>query len=330
MKKIFVLFLALTVLAGAAFAQATVNGYVYAESSINEEGDAGFYARLRLNLGWTSEGGNAMFGARIQNTTGAATGGDIAWETNPIKYLYGRLLFADGLIQVDAGRLFIWDYDVCSGISDWYLGNVENWAYALDYTNFNAGFAYENGVSVQVKPADGMSFGVAFAPDGATADLGLEDFNLGFLYSIEGVGDIKAIASFGEEIGVGSYLFGSFTYTGVENLAATLGYMGLTDFDHKIYAIVNYSTDAFTVDVAPMFSVTESEFYAEASFLYNVSEAFDFIALLAYDQNMGLIGGEYMFGVECRVKAGAGYLAIVPMYTEGVGFSLPISVRVDF
>ena len=333
MKKVLVLLVALSMMAGAVFAQATIGGYVRGIGTIDEDGITSFSSRIRLNFSAKSEDGTAMFGMRLQ---GSGLGNTISLDDNTfaeddsgtdpdaftyfnldVNYFYGRLMLADSKVQIDAGRLWVTDYDICSGISDYYLGNVEN--YVSSFV-----FFWENGLALQVLPIDGLRAGVVFIPN---ESIGLEDFGAGAMYSIEGIGDAIVTARFAEEF-KDSELNASFSYTGVENLSASVGYKGLVN--HTLYGIVNYGMDALTVNVAPMYDFTAETFYGEASIQYVLSDAFDVIGLFAYDQSSAILDAKYMAGFEGRVKTGGSYFWIAPYYLGDVGFKLDLGVRVNF
>lgn len=321
MKKLFVLLLALTMVVGAVSAQVAITGWAHNSVVITEDG-ATYSDLMRLNLSWKSEDGTLMFGSRLQGTSGnmmdIGVPADVSANNDlDVKYLYGRATLAGGKVIVDIGRLSNWTYDVCSGISDWYLGNVEN--YVSSFV-----FAYENGMSVELLPLEGLRFGFVFAPD---TDISLGDFGAGFKYAIADVGTAIVTARF-DDTAEDSELNALFTYSGVDMLTATIGYKGLAA--HSVYGIFNYEMDALTINLAPMYEITAENLYAELSVLYGFGDMFDVIGLFSYDQNQNVVDDEIMFGAEFRIKTGGGYLGIVPQYGDVNGFSLSLDVSVFF
>jgi len=142
MKKAIVLLLALTVIGGAVFAQATVNGYVRAKT---EYTDAGFtyVDRLRLNFSAMTEDKNAAFYGRLQGSSGA---------TDLIYYAYGAVKLADGMVKVSGGYVNNYDYTIGSSGDDWYMGGVSNNGYSYEHAKM---------LLTQLYPVEGLNLGVA-------------------------------------------------------------------------------------------------------------------------------------------------------------------------
>lgn len=336
MKKAIVLLLALAVLGGAVFAQATVTGYVRTIATYSSDSFALTGQRLRLNLGWTSEDKNVSFAARLQSADFSAIGvGD---------YAYGVIKLLDGKVVVTGGKLWNFDYDLSSGLSDYNLGNVANGGgYGL--------FAAQKGMIVQAMPVEGLSIGVLAVPDAAKLDL--TQFALGASYTIAGVGDIVLSNGFADPIDKSAFS-ASFNYTGVEGLGVAVGYKGLDTLD--FYSIVNYEMDALTAQLAGEYNVDNKTMYFETSVKY-VSGPWTVMGLFGYDKDGTILGSDatntsyslntktgtidpkagtaavvnkYLVGAEIAYNLGKGQIAFNPTFDDAHGFSLPIVVKVSF
>jgi len=107
MKKAIVLLLALTVIGGAVFAQATVNGYVRAKTEYTEAGFT-YVDRLRLNLSAVTEDKNAAFYGRLQSSTNGV------WDNaeDLLYYAYGAVKLAGGMVKLSGGYVNNYDYTI--------------------------------------------------------------------------------------------------------------------------------------------------------------------------------------------------------------------------
>ncbi|HSV55650.1 MAG TPA: hypothetical protein VLH39_00895 [Magnetospirillaceae bacterium] len=335
MKKLLVLLLALSMVAGA-FAQATVGGYVrvrgvIAEDAAYDEFDFTYVNRLRLNLGWTSEDGNVHFAARLQAEP-AATGVAPLW-TN---FAFGRVRLADKMVVISAGALWNTDYTLASGASEWYLGNVENNAELADT------FGEHQGMLFQVLPVEGLSLGLMARPDGA--ELSINQFDIYGRYTIEGIGNVVAHWAFNDPIE--DEISASFQFTGVEDLVVAVGYKansgenaplaGINDTD-AIFGIVDYTIGDLTAEVAAEFNITDEWVYVEGFLRYDLAKDLFVLGTFAYDQDSVYLGGAvvandstYFVGLELQHTIGRAYLAVHLTYDDFAGFQIPLAVRVTF
>jgi len=327
MKKLFVLLLALTVLAGAVFAQATVNGYVRSMATYNSETESfNLYNRLRLALGWTSEDKNVTFGARVQASdwTGASNAMAVA------DYAYGKIKLADGMFVISGGRLWNFDYDISSTGSDYAAtGNVANGG---GYATFDG----VDGMLFQVMPVEGLNIGLLLTPD--SANVGYQEFGLGAKYAIADIGEIvfsmKGAAALED-----SALSASFAFTGVENLYAAVGYKGLAT--SGVYGLFQYTMDALFIELAPEMNFDTDVFYIEALVKYTMDKV-AIAGLFGYDKDMlagnfayttGVLAGltdEMWFGAEVYFTFGKGQLVATAEYGDATGFSLDFVTKVSF
>lgn len=317
MKKHFAFFCAAVVLAGAAFGQATINGYVRAIGTLTDEGNFNYVDRLRLNLKWTAD--NLEFASRFQlsskeltvNTSDKITDVDVV-------YAYGKINLFGGKVAVTGGKLYNYDYDISSGYSDYVLGNVYN--ATSDYT------AGKQGMLLQILPVEGLNIGVVALP--GNTKVGTENFGVFGKYSISKVGDIVVHSYFADKDNLkDSNVSASFTLTAVEGLSASAGYKGLTK--HAVYGVIDYSKDAFGIQVAPEYNVTDNKFYIEGAVKYTIADV-TLMGLVGYDKDHVYLSGDYLVGAELQYKVGNGLVAFNPTYTQDEGFSLPIVVKVSF
>lgn len=307
MKKLFVLLLALTVLAGAVFAQATVNGYIRTIGTIKEDGTFSDAYRLRLNLSWKSEDGNVSFAARIQN--------DVLVGFSAPNYAYGTIKLADGKVAISGGKLWNFDYDLSSTGSDYAAtGNVANGGWYLGTT----------GMLFQFMPVEALSIGLLADPDGA--DLGIGQFGLNAKYAIEGVGDILLASKFADPFDT-SFLSATFKFTGVEGLVAAVGYKGLAT--NGVFGFFSYEKDALYVEVAPEMNFDTDLTYVEALVKYTMDKV-AIAGLFGYDSLGTTLGDEIWFGGELYYTVGKGQLVVCAQYGDVTGFALPLVVKVSF
>jgi hypothetical protein len=300
MKKAIVLLLALAVLGGAVFAQATFNGYVRATGTINDDGTFAYADRIRLNLGWTSEDKMVKFGARYQGTSAAAL-------PDPT-YLYGQIKLMDGMLAISGGELWNYDYDIYSGISEYYNGNVGN-----------TGAYTTEGMLIQVMPMDALSLGLGLHPD--SMDLGLGQMSVFAKYDLTDLGALVVSANFAEET-ADSVISATFQFTGVENLGVAAGYV-MDPTESYAFGIIDYAMDALTLQTSPMYKLDSSALYIEASVQYDVSDSIALLAHVSYEED---VAG----AVEVLYKVGKGLLqANVAMAEDGT-ISVPLIVKVSF
>lgn len=322
MKKLFVLLLALTVLAGAVFGQATLKGYVRSWATYDTEAETFTLAnRLRLIPSWTSEDGNVKFEARLQVGNWMTPSATEVFDYNDLSiadYAYGKIKLADGMFVVSGGRLWNWDYDISSTGSDYAaIGNVANGG---GYTVFDG----VDGMLFQVLPVEGLNIGLLLTP--GKPDVGYQEFGLGAKYTIADIGDIvfsmKGAAALED-----SALSASFAYTGMEGLFAAVGYKGLAT--SGIYALVNYTMDALFVEVAPEYNFDNETFYLEAMAKYTMGDA-AIAALVGLDNDLTQLDDTFWFGGEVYYTMGKGQLVLLAYYGETTGFSISPIVKVSF
>jgi len=334
MKKAIVLLLALTVLGGAVFAQATVNGYVRAITTVTD-GSVAYADRIRLNLGYTSEDEVVKMFARLQGDSTAAPTPQYAW---------GSVKLFDGMAKITAGYLGNWDYEFGTGISNYKLGNVSNDADYIDQIK---------GVMVEAFPIDGLSFAGVYTPDGS---LTIGDLYFATKYALEGTGTaiVDADLDSNDAMRIGA----AFQFTGVENLSATAGYEYIKD-NMSVLGIIDYAMGDLSVQVAPQYFLDKSGLYIEGYVSYKMGNA-QFNLVGAYDQDSvnlktkavpaswtlsstngtsttytetaakAATASTYLFGVEAIYNVGKAQLELDFYYDEVAEWSIPLTVKVSF
>jgi len=350
MKKLFVLLLALTMVAGAVFAQVAIGGNVRTITTFNADGAEVAY-RLRLQPSFTSEEGTFGYTARFQTTSTAAP---------TISYSYGWAKAMDGKVKVIAGFLAFSDCTTWTGVSDTELGNLSSDSAIL----YQPGTA---GTVLQVMPIEGLSLAAAILP---SSDVTLGDFGAEASYSIADLG--KVIVAFkGNDTAGDSYINGNFLFTGVENLSAQAGfiyngkatYHGQAAGTNSIFAIADYGMDALSFEVATNFDLTASELYIEGFVSYSMGDL-TLSGFGAYDQNGFILGSKaaaatygwydddsnpvtddiwgitkagtaaapsnYYFGAEATYAIGKANLVTGFYYDEAASWSIPMVVKVSF
>jgi hypothetical protein len=332
MKKAIVLLLALAVLGGTVFAQATVNGYVRTVTTFTD-GSVAYADRIRLNLGYTSEDEVVKMFARLQGDSTAAPTPQYAW---------GSVKLFDGMAKITAGYLGNWDYEFGTGISNYKLGNVSNDADYIDQIK---------GVMVEAFPIDGLSFAGVYTPDGS---LTIGDLYFATKYALEGTGTaiIDADLDSNDAMRIGA----AFQFTGVENLSATAGYEYIKD-DMSVLGIIDYAMGDLSLEVAPQYFLDASSLYIEGYVSYKMGNA-QFNLVGAYDQDslnlktkakaatykldtatglsvidkaaVAATASTYLFGIEAIYNIGKAQLEADFYYDEVAEWSIPLTVKVSF
>lgn len=213
MKKAIVLLLALAVLGGAAFAQATVAVSLYGDVVlVNQDGEGVFerwgngYDVLTIkaskdNYGFNITDQNVLTGALVD-------GADIRDWTVYYKVFENKAKFTFGKLRDGAIRMTL---------PNWYYGNN------LGATDRITGY----GLLTNLYLVDGLTLAVNL-PYGETAapvaDV-LQSTDIGAKYVIADVGTLIALANLNLVANSNIINFG-FTYSGLEALTATLLYKG--------------------------------------------------------------------------------------------------------
>jgi hypothetical protein len=330
MKKTLAILLALVVVGGAAFAQVTVGGNNRTTVNFTASGST-FANRLRLEPTFTGADGNYGFWARLQATDAAAP---------TVPYAYGWVKLADNKVKLTGGMVGIFDFDISSGISDYYLG-LDNTGWAL---------AGRKALVAQFFPVDGANIAVWYTPS---------DEVLG--------GDVKyAATDLATFVGEGYYDFvaNNFAHASavaqlnaVKDLTASVGYIyGGTD-SHSVYGIIDYAMGPASVEVAPQYSISGKTVYVEGYVSFKASDALSFNLIGAYDQAGDTLGSAatkdsyalnaktgaidktaakaavsstYFGGLEVLYKVGKGTLTTGAYYDEAKSWSIPVCMKVSF
>lgn len=307
MKKAILLLLALAVLGGAAFAQVTFNGYVRAigtitEDKVADEFDFTYADRVRLNMSWTSEDKNVLFRSRWQYTTAG-------WAAEP-NYMFGQVKLADGMLAISGGDLWNFDYDVASGISEYYNGNVANFgAFTAD------------GMLVQVMPMEGLSLGLGLDPNGNK--FGVEHVNVFAKYAMADLGSLILTGNLVEEV-EDSLFSATVKFTGVESLGIAAGYKMKPDAN-SAFGIIDFATGPVTLQVSPEYGLDTEVFYVEASVKFAASEKLDLLAHYNNKDEETFVAAEVLF------KAAKGALLQANLvYDSDKGISVPLILKVSF
>lgn len=332
MKKLFVLLLSLVVV-GGMFAQATVNGYVRAIGTFTD-GNVSYGDRIRLNLSYKTEDGNAEMFVRLQGASSAAPAPAYAW---------GSAKLFDGKVKVTGGLLGNWDYEFCSGLSNYQFGNVCNDNDYIDGID---------GLMLEVFPVTALGVGVVYTP---SSDLSAGDFYAAAKYAIEGTGTAILDADLDDttsamKIGL------AFQYTGVKDLSATAGYKYIKDAG-SAFGIIDYAMGDASVEIAPEYYLgTSKGLYLEGYVSYKMGNA-AFHIVGAYDQNSAYLATKatdntykidktgaivldkaakaatastYRFGFEALYNIGKAQLEADVYYDEVAKLSVPLTVKVSF
>jgi len=334
MKKLFVLLLSLVVV-GGIFAQATVNGYVRAIGTYTESGFA-YADRLRLNLNFKTEDGNAQAFSRLQVSNAVKTVLNSATLTVPtvgdptlatgtttvtdlgVSYLWGSAKLFDGKVKITGGKLGNWDYEpISSGVSNYQLGNVNN---DFDFIDGDKGFL------VQAYPVEGLNIGLMMVPN---ADVTAGDFAAAAMYTIKDVGDAVVVGLLADD-SAATQISAAFNFTGVENLSAGAGYKYKKDAG-SAFALIDYTMGDLSVQVAPeYFLAKDTGLYVEGAVSYTMGDAV-FHVLGAYDQGKSNLDGKYLFGVEALYNVSKkGQLEADFYYDDVNSYSVKTTVKVSF
>jgi hypothetical protein len=308
MKKAIVLLLALTVIGGAVFAQATVSGYVRARALYTESGLA-YVDRLRLNFNYATEDKNVVAFARLQSSDQLAP---------TVAYLQGQVTALDGMLKVTGGKLAVYDYSIGSSGTDWLNGGVSNDGYHLDSVN---------GMLVQVFPVEGLNLGVHVLPAGT---LDLADLGFNVKYDIADVGSVVVESDMGVDFAASRYS-ASFKFTGMEGLSAAVGYRHATDDTTSVYGVIGYKAGPAYMEVSPVFDLSASSIFAEAFLKYTASDSFA-LAVLGYYKSAPAVGSNgLLVGTEIYYTVSKkGLLQTGLSYGDVTGVAVPLIVKVSF
>lgn len=290
MKKAIVLLLALVVLGGAAFAQATVAVSLSGGVTLIDENTEGVFApdgngydviTIKAN-----KDGNFGFSASDQNLLDGSF--DTLRDWNVYYKIFG------GKAKVTFGNLRNGDIRML----------LPNWNTTLfGATDRITGY----GVLTNVYPMDGLTLAVNL-PYGLTAEATGDVFqkiDLGAKYVIADVGTVIALANLNLVTESNIVNFG-FTYSGMENLTATALYKGTfaTTSEHKFAVGADYTVDAISAglefcgvytdvlawDLAAFGSYTISDtLSAGAMFLFDSESLYDASAYVDYDLGNGFV-----------------------------------------
>jgi hypothetical protein len=345
MKKTLAILLALVVVGGAAFAQVTFNGYERTIATANADGVT-FANRVRLNMSFTDADGNFGFWGRLQNADTAAP---------TMKYAYGWVNLADKKVKLTAGILGNYDYTIGSGVSDLQLGNLASDNYVFDATN---------GMLLQILPSEDLNIGVAYFPEASFSGAAdLAGWSLDAKYTIKDIGSVVVSSLTASEL-KNSFASAAFDFTGVKDLEVAAGYMyGGTAMWHaeaaeksSVYGKIDYSVSGISLEVAPIYNLTDSELYTEGYIGYTAG-AVTINVIGAYDQAGTTLGtaasdasysldtttgtmkitaakdaapSTYFVGLEANYKIGKATLMSGVYYDEATSWSVPVYVRVNF
>jgi len=317
MKKTLAILLALVAIGGVAFAQVKIGGYVRTVYTASTDGVA-FANRLRLNLSYDAEDGTYGIFARLQNANKDAP---------TVPYAQGYVNLLDKQLTITSGILGVYDYDVGTGLTELNNGNLSNQGYELDSTK---------AFLVQIKPAavEGLNLGVAYEFD-ANAVYGAAKFG----------SDAFSVVANGHYAIDSNAARASLTVglTPVEGLSVNVGgkyNMGVADYKSTTanaitpFAIIDYGTDAMTIEVAPAYVLytdnsSTNEIYVESSFSYKVADPLTVYLFGDYDSTKDVLGSTYMAGIEANYKVGKATLDAAFIYDES-GWSMPCYTKFSF
>lgn len=318
MKKLIVLLLAFVV-ATSAFAQLTVNGYSRGTATVTDTGVASMLYRLRMNLSYNDPDGNFGAWARLQSDS---------YATPVLKYGYAWATFFDKKVKINAGLLANYDYGIFSGISDFKLGNICTEAYIGDATK---------GILAQFYPVKALNLGVTYLPTGNAVTA--SNFNVNAKYGIDKVGNVY-VAFRPSDDSNNLFASGTFQFTGLAGLDLAAGFVyGGTGFWHgyvanqmTIVANLTYSKDAFSVQIAPVYNITDNTIFTEGYVNYKATKTLALRVIGAYDQAGVSIGSgsTYLAGAEVVYSVGKGYLMTGAWYDEVAGLTVPVALKVVF
>ena len=322
MKKALAILLALALVGGVAFAQVTVSGRVQGTSTFEmdaaDEFAMTFAPLVRINISGKTEDGNtgASIRMNLSNITQAVAGTNDPITEALFSYAYGYVKLLDGMITLNAGKLYHFDYSTFNNSASEMYGMFD--AGSLFWTLQNYGI-YAN-----IAATETLSFGVKIIPDAA---LSLGDFGVAVGFDIPDTAHIVLTSTLNDTV-ADSEIDLAISISAVENLYAVVGYAGLTA--HKAYAIVGYNVmENFYVEANTIVTLSPAidyyaELIAEYGFAPNFRAGFDFVyynggnmdifAELNYSANKFY----FTTGLQLNVAAGA------------VGWSVPVVLRYNF
>lgn len=322
-----------------------ISGYERANFALTGDSNQSFSGtlanRLRLNIGAKDAEDTYGFASRIEiNTkTNSATASGVDQSIDPQSF-YGYVNLFNKTVKISGGKLQNFDYDLSSGIDDFWFGAVANDYEVIDHSTYNLNFktwyqplVYQNGLLLQVFPIAGLNLGVALLPKNSTLKVSLGDLNISGRYDIKDVGSIIVESSFADDI-AHSRLSASFDLTAVKGLDVALGFKGLTDM--SIYSIINISAGNFGLQVAPEYYLGTTELhksgiYAEGYASYAINDL-TLEVLGAYDQNNVALsaGSHYMVGVLALYNINKVQLRLGVSLDEAQSFEIPFTIKVSF
>lgn len=248
MKKLFVLLLALTVVAGAAFAEdpaLAIAGEVFGKVGLSNNGtdtfaesNTGFY----LDFDWT----DGVFGASAEMEVDYPDTATIPY----FNYAYGFVNLFDGMVKLDMGNMYITSYRLRNTMLETMMG----------------GAIVNDGFVVEVMPVEGLALAVNLPIPGGwlvadgkplyttKVDLALQEFDFFAKYKAEGIGTFYSsyqmtAANAGSLFNIGADL------TMVENAQIQVGYnltgigaaLPVNENVSKVYLLGSYTMDALKI-----------------------------------------------------------------------------------
>lgn len=252
MKKLFVLLLALTVVAGAAFAEdpaLAIAGEVFGKFGLVSDGtpadavvadsNVGFY----LDFDWTD------------GVYGISTEMEADWPDSTgelyFNYAYGFANIFDGMVKVSGGYLWNSSYRLRNTMLNTMMGGLIN----------------ETGAAIEFFPVEGLAiafnlpmpadWNMTTSASASTTEFAdaLKEFDLFAKYKAEGIGTFYASYQATEDTTVGSLFNVGADLTMVENAQIQAGY-NLTGIGHatpasenvsKVYLLGSYKMDALKI-----------------------------------------------------------------------------------
>lgn len=312
MKKLIIVLCAAAMTSGL-FAQASINGSIRAAGEYTEDG-VSFANRLRLEPSFQDE--TVSFFGRIEGVVDSdAESMDLA-----VKYLYGSVKLAGGLLKATAGRLDLPDYHLAGGVSEWYFGITSN----DDFV-----FEGSDGFLLQAYPVEGLDLGLFWTASGETVEA--SQFGLNVAYSpaetISFIAESRLADSF-----EATRFSASLSYSGIEGLAASAGYKHGAADTHGAFAILTYSAGKLSIEAAPEFIAEPSTVYVEGYLAWQAAETLSVSLIGGYEtEELYLEGSLWKAGVETVWKpAERASLIAAAVYDEASGFALPFALKVEY
>lgn len=266
-----------------------------------------------LDVGYATEDGFAVLSARIETEP-------VSSSLYTMPHAFATLSFLDGKALVSAGRIVNEDYDITTGISDDYLGNVANNDGVLD------GF---DGYLVQFLPLEGLLVGASFIPTGSDAEAA--DFAAYLSYvPVEGFSAITE-ASFGasfEETRMSSAL----VVSALEGITATAGYKHSALDTAAAFGILAYASEKFSAECAVEYDIDGEALYVEGYIALPASSTVSVYLLGASDADGLYLGDASWFaGLELVYAARENVsLGTAVVYDDDIGISVPLSMTIVF